>query len=141
MTVVERLIEQLLAGTPDPDMCPATAVVWHNTDEIVRPLSESFAAMRLMRATVPSVSFDDVRSTETDGGDTSVARYVITAVLPSGGRLRVPGCLVVQARRGVIERCEEYLDSAQTSALSAVLAGATDPADGTATADADPVQP
>lgn len=120
MPVAARLIEQLMAGRPDPAMCPPEAIAWHNTDEVDGLLATGFERMAAIRRVLPDFRFDKVVALDADG-DVSVARYILKATLPDGSQLRVPGCLVVTAPGGVVSRSEEYVDTAQLAPLAAVL--------------------
>ncbi|MFT3853335.1 MAG: hypothetical protein QM733_11440 [Ilumatobacteraceae bacterium] len=119
--MAEQLIEQLMTGVRDGRTCPPEATAWHNTDQKVNPLTDSFAAVSALRVALPDFRFDDLRCSSTADGRVSVAQYVLAGTLPDGSRLHVPACLVVTAEDGVIIRCEEYLDAAPLLQVQALV--------------------
>ena len=48
-------------------------------------------------------------------------QYVFVGTLPSGAALRIPACLIVTVRDGLVVRAQEYVDSAHAAALAEVF--------------------
>jgi hypothetical protein len=121
--LAERFVDALLTLTPDPEIYSPTGVSWHNFDQIEAPLGVTgIESMRRIRAKLPDFAFSDLRF-DTGIGDVSVVRYFLTATLPDGSALRVPGVLVLTEADGVLVRSEEYLDTGQLQPLVAALSG------------------
>jgi ketosteroid isomerase-like protein len=126
--LADRYVEAVMRSwTRDPSLYTADATKWHNTDEatepVIRPGDEERIAL-LLRA-VPDLSCEDIRVDAWNDG--FVIRYVLTGTA-DGTPLRVPACIVATVREGRIARLEEYLDSAQSAPLFAVVLSLLDTA-------------
>ena len=94
-----------LVALSEPD-----AVVWHNHDDKTVPASTSNQTLAWLHRTMPDVAWTDVAVRPTADG--FVWQALMTASAP-GGPLRVHTCVVVTlSERGLVQRTEEYLDSA-----------------------------
>jgi len=91
------------------------AIVWHNFDEGELDLERSIGATAWLHRRVSGLQFEDVRLLATNEG--FVIRFVMTGGAP-GGPVRAPSCQVVTvSERGLIQRIDEYIDSAQIAPL------------------------
>lgn len=108
-------------GTAAPtEMYAEDATVWHNTDEVDAPAADGRQNMQILRTAVP-----DFRAAETQlhvWEDGCALQYAFVGTLPSGAALRIPGCIVITVRDGLIARVQEYVDSAHAAALAEVFA-------------------
>ena len=101
--------------------CAAGSVLWINVTEKERPLEASLPGFASLRGRMPDLRLEDVRRRGVPGG--FIEQHVLTGTTPSDDRLRVVGCFVGTIEAGLIVRLEEYVDSAQAGALSALLKG------------------
>ena len=92
------------------------AVIWHNFDGIEQPRDQNLLVLAWMTRNVSNLHYEEVKRYEIDGG--FVQQHVLRGITKSGDELRVPSCLVVQLHHGRITRIDEYLDTAQLSALT-----------------------
>jgi ketosteroid isomerase-like protein len=90
------------------------AVVWHNHDDRAVPAATSNKTLAWLHRTMPDVAWEDVAVRATADG--FVWQSLMTATAP-GGPLRVHTCVVVTlSAAGLVQRTEEYLDSAALAA-------------------------
>ena len=95
------------------------ATVWYNTDEVDAPAGDARRNLEILQTAVP-----DFRAAETHvhaWEDGCALQYVFVGTLPSGAALRIPACLIVTVRDGLVVRAQEYVDSAHAAALAEVF--------------------
>jgi ketosteroid isomerase-like protein len=90
-------------------------VVWHNFDKREQTLDENLRVLKWMVANVSERRYEDIRRVVLDDG--FVQQHVLTGIAPSGIRLDVPAMMRVWVSGGCVTRIDEYLDTAQVSAL------------------------
>ena len=107
-------------GTAAPlEMYAADATVWHNTDEVDGPARDARGNLDILRAAVPNFRAAETRLHVWEDG--CALQYAFVGTLPSGAALRIPGCIIVTVRDGLIARVQEYVDSAHAAALGEVF--------------------
>lgn len=90
------------------------AVIWHNFDRQEQTVEENLA----MAANVHDVTrfrYDNIRRYYFDGG--YVQQHEVRGETQAGVEWGVEACLVVHVSEGRIVRLDEYLDTAQVSAI------------------------
>lgn len=112
-SAADRIREAARTGDPDRmrSLFHADAQVWENTTRTWVTLDQIIGFHSGLAATLPSLTFEDVRVTPTSDG--YIDQHVKRFVTPDGGTYLTPACLVVQLRDGLLYRAEEYMDSAQ----------------------------
>ena len=90
-------------------------VVWHNFDKREQTLDENLRVLKWMVANVSERRYEDIRRVVLDDG--FVQQHVLTGIAPNGARLDVPAMMRVWVSDGCVTRIDEYLDTAQVSAL------------------------
>jgi ketosteroid isomerase-like protein len=92
------------------------AVVWHNHDGLTITAEQSNRTLAWLHRTVPDVGWTDVAVLPTPRG--FVWQAVLTGTAP-GGPLVANTCVVVTlSDAGLVQRTEEYLDSAALTPLT-----------------------
>jgi ketosteroid isomerase-like protein len=97
-----------LAAVYDDDI-----VVWHTFDRVGQTKEQNLRTLAWMAEHVEGLSYDDIRVAYTDDG--FVQQHVFRTTTPP---LEVPCMLRAWCRGDRIVRIEEYLDSADTVALT-----------------------
>jgi ketosteroid isomerase-like protein len=96
-------------------MCAPEAVTWHNFDDGEVTTGQSVRTVAWLHRAVANLTWIDVALHPTPSG--FVSQTILTGTAP-GGALRAHSCVVVTLNDdGLVERVEEYLDSAQTAVL------------------------
>jgi ketosteroid isomerase-like protein len=90
-------------------------VVWHNFDKREQTLDENLRVLKWIVANVSERRYEDIRRVVLDDG--FVQQHVLTGIAPNGARLDVPAMMRVWVSGGCVTRIDEYLDTAQVSAL------------------------
>jgi ketosteroid isomerase-like protein len=93
------------------------AVVWHNYDQVEEPRERNLKVLGWVSSNVAGLRYDDVRRAALDDG--FIQQHVLRGTAPNGSPLEVPAMLRVFVADGQIERIDEYLDTAQVTALRA----------------------
>jgi hypothetical protein len=135
---VERLIDMTLSTLSDDDklaiaadfarasrtndadlyrsLCAPGAVTWHNFDELEVGSDQTVRTVGWLHRAVADLEWSDVALLPTPTG--WVSQTILSGTAP-GGPLRVHSCVIVTLDDdGLVQRVEEYLDSAQTAVLS-----------------------
>ena len=92
------------------------AVGWHNTDGISQTIEQSLQILGWIAANVKDFRYEDVRYQPTPTG--FVEQHLTCGTSPSGKAFAIPACIVCTVVDGRITRLDEYLDSAQTTAIA-----------------------
>ena len=95
------------------------ATLWHNTDEVEGPATEGRQNLAILRNAVPDFHAAETRLHVWDDG--CALQYAFVGTLPSGAALGIPGCIIITVRDGLIQRVQEYVDSAHAAALAEVF--------------------
>jgi ketosteroid isomerase-like protein len=91
-------------------------VVWHNFDGRGQTLDENLRVLKWIVANVSERRYEEIRRVVLDDG--FVQQHVLRGIAPSGAHLNVPAMMRVWVEDGCVTRIDEYLDSAQVSALT-----------------------
>jgi ketosteroid isomerase-like protein len=94
------------------------AKIWHNTDDVEQTVDQNIKLLEWFMRTLPDWHYRVVRREALSDG--FVQQHVLEATLPDGTRWQMFACCVIRMEGGLIARLDEYLDSAQAAALSAV---------------------
>jgi ketosteroid isomerase-like protein len=93
------------------------ATVWHNYDQVDQEREQNIKVLAWLCRRVPGLRYDEIRRVVTPDG--FVQQHVLRGTAPDGSPLEVPAMMRVYCADGRITRVEEYLDTAQTTALMA----------------------
>lgn len=96
----------------------AEARLWHNTDDIAQDLDISMKSMKWFMRNLPGRRYRVLRREALHDG--FLQQHVLEATLPDGTPWSLNACVVIKMENGVITRLDEYLDSAQTTALAGI---------------------
>ena len=91
------------------------AVVWHNTDGSEQSVDENLRVLAWVARNVQEFRYEDVRLQATESG--FVQQHVTKGAAPNGGEFAMAACIVGTVVDGRITRIDEYLDSAQVTAM------------------------
>ena len=94
------------------------ARLWHNTDDIAQDLEISMKSMKWFMRNLPGRRYRVLRREALHDG--FLQQHVLEATLPDGTPWSLNACVVIKMENGVITRLDEYLDSAQTTALAGI---------------------
>ena len=126
MTETELLAfaERFMAGIESADVeavraCYAPdAVIWHNNDRIEQTVEQNLKVLSWFARKLPGRRYRVVRREALKDG--FLQQHVLEATLPDGAAWSMSACVVVRMCDGLVIRLDEYLDSAEAAALSAV---------------------
>ena len=93
------------------------ALIWHNDDLLEQPVEDNLKVLAGLHRAVSGLRYDVVRRAVTDDG--VIQQHVLRGSLPNGAEVALHAAMYLQVRDGHITRIEEYLDSAQRSAIRA----------------------
>lgn len=122
MTSNLELCEQFFAAITRGDIDAVAgfyapnAVIWHNNDGIEMTPEQNLRALRWITKNMQDFRYEDVRRFDTGSG--FVQQHTTCGTTASGAAFSIPACVIVQVVDGRITRLDEYLDSAQTAALT-----------------------
>ena len=94
------------------------AKIWHNTDKVEQTVEQNLKSVAWFGRKLPKRSYRVVRREALKDG--FLQQHVLEAHLPDGGTWSLSACVVIKMRDGVITRLDEYIDSAETTALAAL---------------------
>ena len=117
--VAQAFIDEFNNRAEDPDLYTDDAVLWNNITEVEHRRADGGGSSKILTDALPDLRFDDVVVRAWDGG--FAVQYEVRATLPEGGELRAPACGVGVVVSGRLARFQEYVDSGQCAALSAIL--------------------
>lgn len=116
----KRFVTALQGNDPDvvrPFYAP-DAQIWHNTDNIVQTVDENVKVMKWMMHNLPDRHYRVTRLEALSDG--FLQQHVLEATLPDGKPWTLHACVIIKITDGKITRLDEYMDSAETSALQGV---------------------
>jgi uncharacterized protein len=90
--------------------------VWHNFDQLEQDREQSLATLAWVGRKLPGRRYEEIRRVVTPDG--YIQQHVLRGTAPDGTKLEVPAVLRVYCDGEHITRIEEYLDTAQTVALT-----------------------
>lgn len=91
------------------------AVIWHNNDSREQTVDENMRVLGWVSRNLKNRHYRVTRRVAIPGG--FLQQHVLEAET-ANGPFAMPACIVVEIRDGRISRLDEYLDSAQTAALT-----------------------
>lgn len=94
------------------------AKIWHNTDGVEQTVDQNMKVLDWFIRKLPDRRYRVTRLEALSDG--FLQQHVLEATLPDGSRWAMDACVVVRIADGLIVRLDEYLDSAQSGALSAI---------------------
>ena len=92
------------------------AKIWHNNDGIEQTVDQNLRVLKWMIRTLPERNYRVLRLEALSDG--FLQQHVLEATLPDGRTWTLDACVICRVANGVITRLDEYLDSAQTNALT-----------------------
>jgi len=120
LDLAERFMTAIQAGDIETvrDCYAPGARIWHNFDDVEQTVEQNMKTLGWFARKLPSRRYN-VKSREAlkDG---FLQQHVLEAKLPDGTDWRMAACVIVRMEAGKITRLDEYLDSAQSAALSAI---------------------
>jgi uncharacterized protein len=117
--LVLRFFAALEAGDIDTvrEIYAPDAVIWHNDDLVEQSVEDNLKVLRGLHRAVSDLRYDIVRRVPAPDG--VLQQHVLRGRLPDGSDVALHAAMYLQVRDGHITRLEEYLDSAQRSAIRA----------------------
>ena len=117
--LIDRFFAALEAGDLETvrEIYAPDAVIWHNDDLLEQPVEDNLKVLAGLHRAVSGLRYDIVRRAATDDG--VIQQHVLRGSLPNGAEVSLHAAMYLQVRDGHITRIEEYLDSAQRSAIRA----------------------
>lgn len=119
LAVADRLFKAIERGDVEAisRIYAPNARIWHNLDGAFQSVAENLAVLRWVIANLNEISYAEIRRQPTPTG--FVQQHVLRARMKSSGQpVAISACIVCVVEDGHITRLDEYLDSAQTAALS-----------------------
>jgi uncharacterized protein len=110
-TAIEAGDTATLAEIYAPDV-----TVWHNFDQTEQGRDQNLKVLTWLTRRVPDMRYEEIRREVLPDG--FLQQHVLRGTAPDGSALEVPAILRIYCTDGAIVRVEEYLDTAQTAALS-----------------------
>jgi ketosteroid isomerase-like protein len=120
LAFAERFMDGIQAGDAEAvRACYAPdAKIWHNIDNIEQSVEDNLKSLRWFARKLPDRFYRVLsRDALSDG---FVQQHVLEATLPDGTAWKMSACVVVRMKDGLVTRLDEYLDSAETKALSTI---------------------
>jgi ketosteroid isomerase-like protein len=121
--VTEEIVSRFFAAIEAGDietvkaMYAPDCLIWHNDDLLEQPVEDNLKVLAGLHRAVSGLRYDVVRRAVTDDG--VIQQHVLRGSLPNGAEVALHAAMYLQVRDGHITRIEEYLDSAQRSAIRA----------------------
>jgi len=94
------------------------AKIWHNTDKLEQSVEQNLKSVAWFARKLPQRTYHVQRREVLKDG--FLQQHVLEAKLPDGGTWSLSACVLIRMKDGVITRLDEYIDSAETTALSAL---------------------
>ena len=116
-----ELADRLFAAIEAGDTATVAALyapdvkVWHNYDQIEQERDANLAVLGWMSKRVKGIRYEEIRREVLLDG--FLQQHILRGTAPDGSALEVPAILRIYCADGVINRIEEYLDTAQVSSL------------------------
>jgi ketosteroid isomerase-like protein len=120
LDLAERFMAAIQSGDIDTvrDCYAPDAAIWHNNDGVEQTVAQNLKVLAWIARKLPNRHYRVlVREALEDG---FLQQHVLEAVLPDGTAWAMPACVVVRMKDGKVTRLDEYLDSAQSAALTAL---------------------
>lgn len=120
LDLAERFMGAIQAGDAETvRACYAPdARIWHNNDGIEQTVDQNIKVLNWIARKLPQRHYRVLsREALKDG---FMQQHVLEATLPDGTAWAMPACVVVRMKDWAIIRLDEYLDSAHSTALSAL---------------------
>ena len=92
------------------------AKIWHNNDGIEQTVDQNLRVLKWMMRVLPERNYRVLRLEALSDG--FLQQHVLEAKLPDGRTWTLDACVICRVADGLITRLDEYLDSAQTNALT-----------------------
>jgi ketosteroid isomerase-like protein len=93
------------------------AIVWHNFDQVEQPAAVAVAQLGGLLQMVAGVAYEDRRYLSVPDG--AVLQHTSCVTRKDGKQVRVHTMIRMYVRDGLIQRIEEYFDTAAASAVMA----------------------
>ena len=118
LALAKRFVGAIQSGDVDTvRACYAPdAKIWHNNDGIEQTVDQNLRVLKWMIRTLPERNYRVLRLEALSDG--FLQQHVLEAKLPDGRTWTLDACVICRVANGVITRLDEYLDSAQTNALT-----------------------
>jgi ketosteroid isomerase-like protein len=94
------------------------AAIWHNNDNRDQDVDRNLRSLDWFARKLPRRHYRVTHREALKHG--FLQQHVLEATLPDGTPWSLLACVVITMKDGVITRLEEYLDSAQTTALASL---------------------
>jgi ketosteroid isomerase-like protein len=91
------------------------AAIWHNTDGVEQTIDDNIKVLNWFVATLPDRKYTVLRREALSDG--FVQQHILSATLPDGTPWKMDACVIVRMKDGLIERLDEYIDSAAGAKL------------------------
>jgi len=94
-------------------------LVWHNFSNTTQTKAENLKTLEGLTKNVAQIRYEVTERVLL--GDRVMQRHLLRCRIGTGEEFVIPACIFVTARDGKITRIDEYLDTAQSSALGAAI--------------------
>lgn len=117
--IIDRFFAALEAGDIDTvrAIYAPDAVIWHNDDLLEQSVEDNLRVLAGLHKVVSGLRYEIVRRAALEDG--VIQQHVLHGTLPGGQEVTLHAAMYIQVRDGHISRIDEYLDSAQRSAIRA----------------------
>jgi ketosteroid isomerase-like protein len=95
------------------------AKIWHNNDGLEQTVEQNLKVLEWFMRKLPDRNYRVLRRDALKDG--FLQQHVLEATLANGEAWTMSACVVVRMKDGLIVRLDEYIDSAEASALAAGL--------------------
>ena len=118
LALADRFMTGIQAGAADEvRACYAPdAKIWHNNDNVEQTVDQNMKVLAWFARKLPNRHYRVLRREALSDG--FLQQHVLEATMPDGTAWAMAACVVVRMKDGLITRLDEYLDSAQSAALS-----------------------
>jgi uncharacterized protein len=115
--VVTRFFAALEAGDIEivRSIYSPDASIWHNDDLLEQPVEDNLRVLAGLHRAVSGLHYEIVRRVPADDG--VIQQHVLRGTLANGQPVELHAAMYLQVKDGHVTRIEEYLDSANRSAI------------------------
>jgi uncharacterized protein len=115
--VVTRFFAALEAGDIETvrSIYSPDASIWHNDDLLEQPVEDNLRVLAGLHRAVSGLHYEIVRRVPADDG--VIQQHVLRGTLANGQPVELHAAMYLQVKDGHVTRIEEYLDSANRSAI------------------------
>jgi ketosteroid isomerase-like protein len=115
--VVTRFFAALEAGDIEivRSIYSPDASIWHNDDLLEQPVEDNLRVRAGLHRAVSGLHYEIVRRVPADDG--VIQQHVLRGTLANGQPVELHAAMYLQVKDGHVTRIEEYLDSANRSAI------------------------